>query len=876
MLLEREDPLTQLHRALASIRSGPGMIAVVTAEAGAGKTSLVGEFLAHAAGNPVVLRGACDPLTVPRPFGPLIDAAGDVDTDLARRLSAGVTRAEALAVGLSLIDGSRSGGRPTVFVIEDAHWADDATLDLLTYLGRRLDRHRALVIVTFRDDEVGSAHPLQSRLGELSSTIGVRIHLQPLSLEAVSELATGTGVDVRALHSLTGGNAFAVTEVIAAGDETLPRTIRDAVLARAARLPADARGVLDAAAIVPGRVERWVLERIVGPADIGAGLDGCVERGLLLLDAAGNVAFRHELARRSVIDGMPAGQHRTLHGRALAALRDPPLGRADPARLAFHAAGAQDGAAVLEHAPVAAVEASRLGAHREAAHHLENAARYRHRLPPRARASMMMDLGAELIALGDLDAAAAAYDEAIEANASIADAEAEAEAFLASSRALSALGRVAEMTARVERAASLVAGRPPSRAAARVETSRTSSHMLARRFDDAEACGQRAMDLATATGEDQVLATAMIHSGIALGMSGDDTGLDRVRAGIAIASRIGDDDLVASGWLQIGSGYAELRRYDVAVPALREGLEFAEARELVLSAHYIAAWLGRCELELGQWDAAATLAGGLVRNPRCRGISRFVALVTLGWLRSRRGDPGVWPLLDEALVLARSTGHLQRLWPIAASRAEAAWIEGRLDDELALVDEVAALAEQLSYWPAFEELRVWQRMAADVDRGDMDRGEIGSAQLPFGLLAAGRPDLARDGWASLGCPYEKAMAMFDIATLEELRAAHGVFDGLGAAPMRERTAEAIRCLGAVAPRRPTASTRANPHALTNRELAVLALVATGRTNRGIAEELHISVKTVDHHVSNVLAKMGVRSRAEAAVAAERLGLTIAP
>jgi DNA-binding CsgD family transcriptional regulator len=473
--------------------------------------------------------------------------------------------------------------------------------------------------------------------------------------------------------------------------------------------------------------------------------------------------------------------------------------------------------------------------------------------------------------LGEYDAALAAIDEAIDASGSIGDIEAQAVALVASSRSFIALGRIRDAEDRLDRAAALVESVAPGRAAARVEAARSSAHMLARQFTAAEQRGQLAMELARSAEDDHVLATAMIQSGIALGMSGDDAGLERIRAGIEVARGVGDDDLVATGWGQIGSGYAELRRYDVAVPALREGIEFAEARESISALHYMTAWLARCELELGNWNAASELASGLARNPRCRGISRFVAMVTLGWLRMRRGDPGVWPLLDEALELARSTGHVQRLWPAAAARAEAAWLEGRLVDEIALVDDVASRAEELGYQPAVDELRTWQRRADGADRGDAR-----SAHLPFGLMAAGRPDLARDAWVTLGCPFEEAMARFDLGGLDDLRVAHRTFDELGAATMRDRSADAIRRLGGSAPRGRAASSRANPHALTNRELSVLALVAAGHTNRRIAEELYISVKTVDHHVSNVLAKLGVRSRAEAAVAAERLGLAVEP
>ena len=163
------------------------------------------------------------------------------------------------------------------------------------------------------------------------------------------------------------------------------------------------------------------------------------------------------------------------------------------------------------------------------------------------------------------------------------------------------------------------------------------------------------------------------------------------------------------------------------------------------------------------------------------GISRFVALVTLAWLRGRRGDPDVKPLIDEALELARSTQHLQRLWPIAACRAELAWIADQLDDELELVEQAAAVADELDYQPAIEELSHWLHLGDGRARGTVDR-----ARTAFGLSAAGRPDLAAARWREMGCPYEEAMALFLAGESGDLRAAHNTFTELGAAPMRTR------------------------------------------------------------------------------------------
>jgi DNA-binding CsgD family transcriptional regulator/tetratricopeptide (TPR) repeat protein len=871
-LIERDDVLAGLHRSLASARDRRGGLALVTGEAGAGKTSVVREFIRRAAGRPVVLQGACDPLSAPRPLGPLLDAAAGVDVGIAQRLAAGVTRAEAFATALELVAGNGADGRATVFVVEDAHWADDATLDLLTFLGRRITALPTLLVVTYRDDEVGGDHPLRLRLGELATAVRSRSWLAPLSADGIAVLTAGTDLDPIAVHRLTGGNAFYVTEVLAAGASSVPESIRDAVLARAGRLTVDARAVLDACAVFPGRVERWLIDAVGddGEDDAGgsAGLDECIERGLVNVDASGTIAFRHELARHAIDEGLPRGRRRELHARALGALLRRGAAVSDRARLAFHAAAAHDAVAVLEHAPVAAVEASAVGAHREAARHLEIALQYEHHLAPRRVAELLLLLGDELMLTGRPEDAVRVCDRAVAIFASVGDVEGRAEAQIRTIRPLVTLGRQPEADARVEHAAALLAERPPSRAAALVATYRCSNDMLARRFEAAEVEGQRAIALAEHVGERAVLTEAWIQSGVGLSMSGDDSGLARVRRGISIAAEFGNDLLVAVGHSQIGSGYGELRRYDVAVPALREGIAFAEARELFLSVQYQQAWLGRCRLELGEWDEAGDIAGRLLRNPRCVGISRFVALVTLGWLRGRRGDPEVRPLLDEAVELARSTRHLQRLWPVAACRAEIAWLADRLDDERELIAEAAALAHELDYPPAIEELAYWQQKAGEATAGAPER-----PRTPFGLAVAGRHDLAAARWAELGCPYEEAVMRLACGDPDGLLAAHRTFDRLGAIPMRGRAATALRDAGIPIPRGPTPTSRANPHELTERELDVLALVATGRTNREIGEHLGITAKTVDHHVSRVLSKLDVRSRAEAAVVAERLGLT---
>jgi len=253
-LLEREDALATLEKALGEARSGQGRTVLVSGEAGVGKTSLARAFAD--ASDVRVLWGACEALFTPRPLGPIHDMAGDAGGPLLAALTSGADRVTVFA---TVLDELRS--RPTVAVFEDAHWADEATLDVIKYVGRRIDGSPSLLIVTFRDDEVGAQHPLRLVLGDIPSRSSVRVTLSPLSEEAVAELALESGRPAEGLYETTGGNPFFVTEVLAAGGEGVPATVRDAVLARALVLTEPAREVLDLASVVPGRDRALVARR---------------------------------------------------------------------------------------------------------------------------------------------------------------------------------------------------------------------------------------------------------------------------------------------------------------------------------------------------------------------------------------------------------------------------------------------------------------------------------------------------------------------------------------------------------------------------------------------------------------------------------------
>ncbi|HJU47902.1 MAG TPA: AAA family ATPase, partial [Gaiellaceae bacterium] len=311
-LLERDDALAALHGSLAEARAGSGRLALVAGEAGVGKTALVRTFSASVGHAARVLEGACDALFTPRPLGVFADVAAETGGPLADVVAGEAAAHDVLAAVRAELDTGC-----TVLVLEDLHWADEATLDVVRLLGRRVEGLAALVIATYRDDELERDHPLRIVLGELATARGVvRVRLEPLSAAAVAQLADGYEVDVDELYRHTSGNPFFVTEALEAECEEIPATVRDAVLARTARLGPEARTVVEAVSVAPPHMEPWLLEAACG--EHAAAAEECLASGVLGVTGAG-IAFRHELARLAIEQSLPPGRRLALHRRLLAA-----------------------------------------------------------------------------------------------------------------------------------------------------------------------------------------------------------------------------------------------------------------------------------------------------------------------------------------------------------------------------------------------------------------------------------------------------------------------------------------------------------------------------------------------------------------------------
>lgn len=829
----------------------------VAGEAGIGKTTLVRALRQEVGDTVKVLWGACDPLSTLRPLSPLLDIAGDRDSGITDLVKEGGDPYDVFA---GLVEHLKSGRRPTLVVVEDLHWADQATLDFVRFVGRRVPETKSLVVATYRDDEIGPDHPLRPVLGDLASSREWvrRLKLPPLSERALEVLAGDRAVDVVDLHRITGGNAFYVTEILA-GDETLPASVSDAVLARVNRLDPEARRVVEVTSIAPRALEVDYAVRLAG-TDVPAA-ERSVHAGVVIGEGR-FLRFRHELARSAVEESMLPARRIDLHRRMLDVLE----GEVEPdlARLAHHAVRTGDAPLVLRFAPKAADEASARGAHRQAAEFLDAAVEHADGLSPGEEAELRLKLAWELFILNRPDEAGEHVALAVELHRPSGDR-------IALGRALSARARIDwnlspdQARATLQEAISVLLDEPPGQLLAHAYYQAAHFDMLARHHEAAvEFCG-KCVETAESVGATDEREMGILTLGTVELVTGDvDRGIGLLEGVIERAGTRGDYRRRLVALSMLGSGVGEARRYPAAKRWLEESIALARRFDEDYSADYSTAWLARIAFETGDWDRAASLAATVDHQGAV--ICRLTADGALARVRVRRGDPGAVELLEELSVVGEIQ-ELQHRWPTTAGRAELAWLRGDLGkvEAVARPDFERALDTD-SPW-AKGEMGFWMWRA-----GAIEEPPNGTAE-PWARHIAGDWEAAIRAWRELGCPYEEAMARADAGTEVNLLSALGIFHRLGARPAADWTRRRMRELGIEqVPPRPRGATGARPAMLTARQLEVLGLVVEGLTDAEIAERLFISPKTAGHHVSAILSKLGVRSRTEAATAALKMGI----
>jgi len=851
-LLERDSALDELHDALADATRGQGRLVLIMGEAGIGKTSVVRAFLAGLSGNRAVriLRGACDDLVTPRELGPFHDLAPGARAELRTALAAGDMQDffEALLAEIA--------SAVSVLVVEDVHWADDATIDALAFLARRVEHHPALIVVTYRDDEVPPESPLLRLLGRVRRPAGRRIALGPLSARAVSALAGQLGAGVR-LHAWTGGNPFFVTELLAAQDEGLPASVRDAVLARVGTLPEASRALLDLLAVVPTRLETPLLDALhpgwagdVVPAE---------RRGIVEVHD-GALAFRHELARLAVVNGMPAVQRQAAGRSVLAALlRQDPL---DEARVLHHAVLCQDATAIATHGPAAARRATRAGAHRQALAHYEQLRPHEDLLDPAERAAVAEEHAWELYnALRFADAVRLSR-HAVDLRRDLGEKSALGRAMVTLAWHLYLDAEVAEARSAVDDAVALLeqAGDPEALALAR--SYRGFLNVLSDREE--EGLAELADLAARHPAGDPLDAAWTIYRGLGLAFLGDEAGLELVQRGVADATARGQREFAALGYTALVKAARRLGR-DADVRSFADA-GLARTRETDLRSHgfTLEAHLQQLCVQEGCWDDAEKGLRNLLRAAPEAGILGRETLPHLGRLLLRRGHPEANELLDRAWQLGLRTDILPVLVPAGIALIERAWLDGDPAAQRQRAELLLARTDRPGVGRYRGELLRYMKRCGWPVR------EFAGCPPEYLLGLRGDWSGAAEEWRRIGDPYERALELADSGLPEPTLEALAVLDDLGAVPAARLVRAQLRDLGVTRiPRGPRAFAREHPAGLTERQVDVLHLLGEGLTNAEIAARLVLSIRTVDHHVSAILTKLGVASRRDAARVARR-------
>jgi DNA-binding CsgD family transcriptional regulator len=857
-LLERDAELRQLSGLARRVGRHPGRVVLMRGEAGVGKTAVIGELVAGADPAVRVLQGWCDPLATPRPLGPLVDALAGLDRRVADRLADALEAGDTGGVYRRLLEVLRDGSR-WLWVIEDVHWADGATLDLLRFLGRRITGLPLLLVMTYRDDEVGLQHPLAAAIGDVATSAAItRIRLEPLSRDAVAVLIAGSGLNATDLHRLTGGNPFYVTEILGGGpalhgSKVLPHSVAEAVWGRLARLSEAGRDTVGAVAVCGPRAGLALVQSICASAEYG--LDECLRAGVLVAED-GVVRFRHELARRATVDRLPAGQRRALHRAAMTALGEPPTNPGCLAALAFHADQAGDDAAAVRYGIAGARRAAALGANREAAELYALALSHGDTVPAEQKVVWIEGHAFARYLHGDADMAASLWREAVGMRRSMGDRLGEGEDLCLLSHLLwASLGRFGEAAEAAQSSVRLLEDLGPTPQLARSMANMVALSVLS--YDPV--CTEyaaRTMALGAEIDDPGIVMSARCLAALSSVLQGG-PGWEEIEATWRAAmtdQRSAEHVGIVGGAI---SWTAALHHdLDRAERYSEELLTFCDADDLGYYEVMPAVTAALVALQRGDWTGAITNAEEAFTRRGLTDVNSTMPRVAAALVRARRGEKQTGPALNPPADDA-GPGDFFFFSPAWAARAEIAWLAG--DNEGAVAEAKRALAisgPRADPWLTGR-LQRWLHLSG------VATPPIPHPPTPYQMEANGDWRAAAAEWDRLGCPYDAALAQLG-GDLDAVQSAAATFRRLGARAAARRAQQRLGELRGPITRGPASFSKVDPHGLTRRQREVADLLAAGNSDAAIAAALHLSPKTVSHHVEAILTKLDVGNRVQAA------------
>ena len=637
-------------------------------------------------------------------------------------------------------------------VLEDVHWADDATLDAIRYLSRRIPGVPAILLLTFRDDDVDATHPLRRILGSLDSSSNRRIELGPLSVQAVRRLSAVDEAEAAEIHRVTRGNPFFVTEVLEAGGDGVPATVRDAVLARVGRLPPPVRRLVERIAVVPSRTERWLAESLAGDEhDVLMQ----AERSGVISGGNDHVSFRHELARRAVETSLTVGEVVQANREVLDVLLRQP--RIEPSRIVHHAVPAHRIELLVQYGPIAAADAEQADAHRQAAETLRVLLEHADQFDGGTRAKLWTQRAYSLYVVNDYEAALPSAMSAVDTAEESKDPIVLAEALMVLSRIVIFAHGPMKAREAAGRAVQILesSGDEARLADALIELARVHGNLatvgiVAQPNPETVRCAERALALCDRLGRDDLRALALGYLGSGRLAQGDPRGADDIEHAIALAAaetRL--EKRVRTYVNAAGSAYRAGRMND-AERYVAEGLRLAADGEFAAGQYRLHLTSAAVRMSTGDWDRAIAELRQLVTGPGQPGVMGLLARALLARLLARRGDPDASAVLDEALRDPMSAGDSYVAGPLAVAQVEVGWLTG-IEDVPPSVYRALELAVDSGHTAIQAELCGYLRRAGHAAAAPAD---------PPGPWAAALPGRWRDAaaaWQALGDRYEQAV-----------------------------------------------------------------------------------------------------------------------
>jgi ATP/maltotriose-dependent transcriptional regulator MalT len=860
-LIERSGYLDILSKQLKLTARGEGFIFFLIGEAGIGKTSLVKAFIRQVEDDCQIYTGTCDSLFTPRPLAPLFDIAYQIGGELPAMLQSTTDKSTLFAAFLHKLTNSNS---PIVLVFEDIHWADEATLDFIKFLSRRIHRSKCLFILTFRDNEISENQALRNVLADLSPDVMQKITLPPLSRQAVKEMAAVKGYSGEDVYNISGGIPFYVNEILASYSPGIPRNIKDAVLAIYQRTVGLKKELWELFAVAPHGIELGLLEKIT--PHYSDCLDQCISNGYLLTDK-NTIRYKHELYRRTVEESISPLKRLELNRKLLEMLLQYHE-RVNPERIVHHAKNANAYEVVLQYAPVAAKQAMQVGAHIEASKLFQTAIEY----APGGKAVELVELyeqySYECYLTNQIKEAIIYQQRALR----VYKEKNETEKTGNSLRILSRLWWFELNRQEAEKlgheAITVLEDEPVSAVKAMAYSNMSQLKMLSDEHEDGIYWGEEAIAMAEKLGNNEILSHALCNVGTIKmrRVETQEEGEAILRESLRIAMQQGYHEHVGRSYTNLASNAILIKRYDAANRYFDEGISFCEERDLDSWSKFMLAWKARMLTETGHWNDATDICERLVHNEANSAVIRVQALCQLGRIKLRCGQENALSYLEQAKALALPTGELQRIAPIMVGLLEYEWHMGKQvipEAELSITVQLIKESDNRLY---YSEFAYWLEKARDITIHEND------LLLPYQLEAEGRTHAAVAEWKKIGCPYEEAHALFT-GDDEDKRNALTILFNLGATTTHEKLKQEMRTAGIRnIPRGIRETTRANPAQLTTRQVDVLKLLQAGLQNKEIAGKLFISSKTVDHHISAILFKLDVNSRTRAVSEGIKLGI----